>query len=439
MSTKGLNLQYTPAQLEVFSHPARFKTVVKGRRFGLTFGFSQYAITEMYNNPGLSVLWGDTVASNIKRYIARYWHPILRQLSKDTYYWDKTYNIVHIKDSVCDFRSADRPENWEGYGYDLVLLNEAGIILQKEYLWGNAVRPMLLDNPNSRAIIGGAPKGRNQFYTLCMQRDPNWHHFTYTTFDNPFLAKEEIEAMVDERLRVGGENAVKQEIYGEFLDADEFQFFPGEIIDRACDRVYINSEERGAPKIAGVDFSTKHDRSTIAHRQGVVLKDMKVFHPEGEQWTVRFAREIVNGTINGWGADHVFIDAGHAGTGLIDILGNWGYADIITPVMFGAHPKEPDKYGNKRFEMYADLKTWLADRGSLPRQHRYTADLIKDLESLTYGYTDRHKLKLKPKAELTRSTDLSDALALTFAEPVIVGWGDMVRDPYEAANTTYVR
>lgn len=435
----GLNLQFTPAQLEIFSHPARFKTVVKGRRFGLTFGFSQYAIQQMFNENGLNVLWGDTVASNIKRYIARYWVPIMRKLPRGSYHWDKTHNIVHVKDSVCDFRSADRPENWEGYGYDLVLLNEAGIILEKEYLWGNAVRPMLLDNVDSRAIIGGAPKGRNQFYTLCCQKDKNWKHFAYTTFDNPFISKKEVDSLIDERMRAGGESAVKQEIYGEFLDADEFQFFPGEIIDRAFDRKYINGEEQGAPKIAGIDFSLKHDRCAIAHRQGVKLKDMRVFHPSGEQWTLRFAREVVNGTINGWAADHLFIDEGHAGGGLVDILYSWGYGDLITPVAFGSMPNKKEMYANKRFEMYADLKEWLDDRGSLPPHHRYANDIRKDLEMLTYGYTEKHKLKLKAKLDMARSPDLADALCLTFAEPVVLDHQAQHRDPYEHTNTAYVR
>jgi hypothetical protein len=34
--------------------------------------------------------------------------------------------------SVIDFGSAERPENLEGFSYDFVVLNEAGIILKKE-------------------------------------------------------------------------------------------------------------------------------------------------------------------------------------------------------------------------------------------------------------------------------------------------------------------
>ena len=39
-------------------------------------------------------------------------------------------NDIKIGNTVCDFRSADKPENIEGFGYALVILNEAGIILK---------------------------------------------------------------------------------------------------------------------------------------------------------------------------------------------------------------------------------------------------------------------------------------------------------------------
>lgn len=434
-------LHYTPCQLEIFQDQTRFKTVSKGRRFGFTRGVAQFGVQSMYRTNGLQVLWGDTVAGNIKRYIARYWVPAMKSSVPDgEWNWDKSNNIVHIRDSFCDFRSADRPENWEGYGYDLVILNEAGIILNKEYLWGNAVRPMLLDNPNSKAIIGGVPKGKNQFWDLCNQKSKNWKHFTFTSFNNPYLSKDDIEELITELKRIGGENFVKQEIFGEFLDSTEMQYIEGEIIDRAFERHYSHGEETGAAKVAGVDFARKRDRCAIVHRQGVKLHDILMFHPEGHQWSVRFARMIVNKTINDWGADHIFFDEGESGGGVIDILHSWGYGDMVTPVMFGSNANNNAFFTNKRVEMYTDTKKWLDERGSLTRESKYSNDLRRDLESLAYGYTERTgKLKLMPKALLSRSPDISDALALTFAELVIPNYDKGDKDPYETSNTTYVR
>ncbi len=66
---------------------------------------------------------------------------------------------MKIINSVCDFRSADKPENIEGFGYELIILNEAGIILKNRRLWEESIRPMILDY-KAKVIIGGTPKGK---------------------------------------------------------------------------------------------------------------------------------------------------------------------------------------------------------------------------------------------------------------------------------------
>ena len=91
--------------------------------------------------------------------------------------------------------------------------------------------------------------------------------------------------------------------------------------------------------------------------------------------------------------------------------------------------------------MYFNLERYIKqDGGSLP----YDASLAEELASCYYGYDRAGRLKLMDKDEiremLGRSPDGSDALALTFAAPVVP-----VRDfhsPYRnknflRANTSY--
>lgn len=67
-------------QKEFFNdQSARFKIISKGRRFGFTRGLAMYALERMVRNPGLSVLWVDTIYSNIERYFDRYFRPELKQ------------------------------------------------------------------------------------------------------------------------------------------------------------------------------------------------------------------------------------------------------------------------------------------------------------------------------------------------------------------------
>jgi hypothetical protein len=104
----------------------RWRMFPKGRRLGATQGAAAAMIEYMLE--GHSILWGDTIATNINRYIERYFEPILKR-NKIPYDWRKTAKSLHVGTGYIDFRSADKPENWEGFGYRTVFLNEAGIIL----------------------------------------------------------------------------------------------------------------------------------------------------------------------------------------------------------------------------------------------------------------------------------------------------------------------
>jgi predicted phage terminase large subunit-like protein len=171
------------------------------------------------------LLWGDTINSNIDRYFSRYFMPTLKQLPSHWWSWNGQKKELKVRGTVCDFRSADRPENWEGFGYKNVFLNEAGIILYDPYLYENSVKPMLLDFPDSRLIAAGVPKGKvtkhgeHTFFKLAQQAaadtaQERYRLLRYTTYDNPFLEKAEIDKMQEDM----PEAVRKQEIYGEFID-----------------------------------------------------------------------------------------------------------------------------------------------------------------------------------------------------------------------------
>ena len=236
MKSVSLELSYHKKQREIFfESDARFKVIAKGRRFGLTRGFANYVIEKMLE--GVSpILWVDTVYGNIERYVDRYFKPVLQGMPKGSWQFRSMRNDLKILSSVCDFRSADKPENIEGFGYKLVILNEAGIILKDRNLWNESIRPMILDY-KADVLIGGTPKGKNNkkqrethlFYELWQRgistsstssetgRDKAlWKSFNYSTYDNPLLDKAEIDEMVTEI----SASLRDQEVYGKFIDSD---------------------------------------------------------------------------------------------------------------------------------------------------------------------------------------------------------------------------
>ena len=153
-----IELSYTPPQLEIFfGSQSKFTVVTKGRRFGATHG-AAHAYIE-WALEGRRLLWGDTINSNIDRYVQRYFEPAMKA-HKVPYTWNSQKKEMRIGTGHIDFRSADRPENWEGFGYDVIFLNEAGIILKDPYLYTNAVLPMLMDYSDSQLIAAGCQRER---------------------------------------------------------------------------------------------------------------------------------------------------------------------------------------------------------------------------------------------------------------------------------------
>jgi predicted phage terminase large subunit-like protein len=130
-------------------------------------------------------------------------------------------------------RSADRRESLEGFSYDLIFLNEAGLILQDRELWTITIAPMALDR-NADCIFAGTPKGildkhdfkrEALFYELYKKgMEPNqtqWKSFQYSTYDNPLMTRDQVEEMCAEIPPI----IQKQEIFGEFINVSTEPLF----------------------------------------------------------------------------------------------------------------------------------------------------------------------------------------------------------------------
>lgn len=361
-----------------------------------------------------SLLWGDTVNGNIDRYIERYWNPVLRNVPKDVWNYEKVAKKMTIGDSFCDFRSADNPQNWEGFGYDIILLNEAGIILRNPYLYENAVRPMLLDNPESILIAGGTPKGKQPptFYELWKKGQEgfrNFQSFQYSTYDNPYISEEEINELIEEM----SDAVVEQEIYGKFTDATEWQFIEGDIVDEAVKREHHDSVVQHEPLIFGIDIAGSGANETVLYkRRGNKTIDIqRKGKVKGDVLVNWFAVEI-----NKDNPDAVFLDGGF-NPAVIDILISLGHD--VTKVDFAGASSNKNYY-NKRAEIWGGMRDWLAAGGAIPNDRKFKRELTQ--QTFEYAKADGSCIKLTSKKKMIEeglpSPDTGDACALTFAFPV---------------------
>lgn len=330
-----LDLQYTEHQIDfLYNHNpnARFIIVPCGRRWGKTKGAANGAIEWMIE--GNQILWGDTISSNIDRYVDRYFKPELNK-SEIKFNWSTQKKLLELPDfgGYIDFRSADRPENWEGFGYDKIILNEAGIILKNDYLFTNAVLPMLMDRPNSKLFAIGTPKGKttkqdkeHRYYAMykrALSKDPAYDLFQFSSYDNPFLADSDIKELEDE-IRMMNPLMVQQEIYAQFVDGAVGELWDEVIIERQriknapeLRRITVNID----PAISNTSES---DETGITVTGKDALGNGYLLADESGKYTPEQWATISNQLANKWGADCIVAEKNQGGDMVETVLRSIG-------------------------------------------------------------------------------------------------------------------
>lgn len=175
-----------------------------------------------------------------------------------------------------------------------------------------------------------------------------------------------------------------------------------------------------APLIIGVDpAGSGGDRFAVAFRRGdtifKVLHRNKLEHNEAVAW--------LTAIIDEWQPNRMCIDRGSMGQAIISSLRALGkkYFDVVKGVDFGgtskaklANPKRAGPW-NIRAEIYGKLLDFLIEGGAIPDDD----DLATDMSGPKIKYRANNDWLLESKTDMKarglRSSDLSDACALTFA------------------------
>jgi hypothetical protein len=119
----------------------------------------------------------------------------------------------------------------------------------------------------------------------------------------------------------------------------------------------------------------------------------------------------------------LFIDMIGIGSGVYDRLCELGFGPDgqgrVMGVNFSSSASDEDKYVNKRSECYGEMADWMKN-AQIPEGDEWLADVT----STAFKYDSRGRIKLEPKEDVKKiigkSPDLADALAMTFAEPVLL-------------------
>lgn len=308
---------------------------------------------------------------------------------------------------------ADNPDSLRGAYWDGVILDEYAQI--KPELWEEIILPSITDR-NGWVIFSGTPKGMNHFYDVFLKaqqkaKEPNsdWWCGFYPA-DVTGVIPEETLNLIRTNM---SESKFRQEFLCDFAASNDNVLIPIDLAKQALGKLHEYHIYSDSAKVLGVDVARfGDDFSVIQSRQG-----LQAFEP------VKLSKidnmglaTIIANTITRHSIQTVFIDAGR-GEGVIDRLRQLGFKNIIE-VPFGGRAPAPG-YANMRTYMWDSVKKWLEQGGALPNNIELFNDLVTPLYSINLQDKMVLETKDKIKERIGRSPDLGDALALTFAYPVV--------------------
>jgi len=247
--------------------------------------------------------------------------------------------------------------------------------------------------------------------------DNRWHTTQVDAREVSFTNKNQIQQWAD----AYGDDSdfFRVRVKGVFPRVGASEFIPSYLVEQARSAEAISN--RFDPLILGCDIARFGDDETvIAIRKGRDARSIPAVRLRGLD-TMAVAARIVE-LATAFRADGVFIDGGGVGGGVVDRCRQLRL-DVFD-VQFGSKPTNVDllarneKYANRRAEMWGALRAWL------PTGAIADDDILADqLVGPTYGFNQRDEIQLERKEDMKKrgvtSPDWADALALTFAWPII--------------------
>jgi hypothetical protein len=315
--------------------------------------------------------------------------------------------------------SKERSEAFAGThaagGQVLVLFDEASAIEKK--IW--EVTEGAMTDPSALWIACGNPTMATGNFADCFGKDNVKNGGRWITFEvDSRTAKKTNKDEINRMIATYGEDSdfVRVRVLGKPPRAGAMQLIGNDLVVEAAGKVIHESEYADQPKILSVDVARSgDDASVFIVRQGLATYGLEKFSvPDSMQLASLVARRIED-----YSPDAVFIDVVGIGAGVVDRLRALGH--FVTEVNGAKRAGDDEKYNRKRTEMWCLMKEWLELGGAIPDD----TDLKDDLLAPEYGFDlkDRWQLerKVDVKTRLGRSPDCGDALAMTFAEPVVKG------------------
>lgn len=311
---------------------------------------------------------------------------------------------------------------WQCVGSDnynaLVGSNPVGVVFSEYSLADPAawdfIRPILAEN-DGWALFIYTPRGQNHGYTLYNNAiAAGWFAQVLTVEDTKAI---DLSVIDDERRAGMPEAMIQQEFYCSFdaVNDEDRKLIRSENVRPALNRETENANS--APLIIGYDPAFQgDDSSAVARRKGRKIFGIKKYkHLNSVE-----SANILTAIIRDEAPIRINIDVtGQGGIGIYDILVDRGYGHIVRAVNFAAKAQDPERYSNRRAEMWDRIRLWLMEEIPVAIIDENN-NVLEDLTAPIKDYDGQGRLRLeekkKIKERLGRSPDVGDAIALTFAD-----------------------
>ena len=324
-----------------------------------------------------------------------------RDLKKGTRYWGVEGRLW----------SEENPDAYAGvHNFDGVMLifDEASGI--SDAIWAVAAGFFTENTPHRFWMAFSNPRrNTGYFYEAFNAKRDFWRNKVVDARSVEGTDKAVYEQIIQEY----GPDSVQAhvEVYGEFPSAGDDQFIPVYLVDDATQRPRY--KDATAPIIIGVDPARfGADATVIAVRQGRDLNVIKRYRGDD---TMEIVGRVIE-AIEEFNPTLVVIDEGGLGAGIVDRLKEQRYKQV-KGVNFGNKSTKPIMYGNKRAEMWGNMREWLKT-ASVPTDKLLKSDLTSPKVKPDSKGTIFLEGKKEMKARGLASPDAADAIAVTFAYPV---------------------
>ncbi|HXA22774.1 MAG TPA: terminase [Acetobacteraceae bacterium] len=269
-------------------------------------------------------------------------------------------------------------------------------------------------------VIGNPTEPTGRFFECFGREKYRWHG---KQIDSRTVPGTNVPLFA-EWVRLYGEDHdfVRVRVRGLFPRSGSMQFIGSDLVEAACNREPVALVTD--PLIIGVDVARfGDDQSVIWARKGRDARTIPPIKMRGVD-TMQLAGRVAE-CVTEWHANAVFVDGGGVGGGVVDRLRQLNVA--VVEVQFGAKSdrvsmtEERPAYANKRAEIWGNMREWLGG-GSIPDDPEVRADMT----GTQYAFIvkdGRDSIQLERKRDIKlrglSSPDCADALALTFAYPVM--------------------